>query len=367
MPFQFTCPYCFKKTFVEDKYAGRTGPCASCGKVVTLPILGANQPKNLSSKTLFVAGQSDSTGLLDSTSAEESQAVTTQDPPALFPAAVSTNTFANSATTSPRDRTAQPPAVVFASQPVDNAPTKRRRYTIAGAVTATVVVLGLVTWFSIDALRSSSLIQTVQDRRNRTQCMNQLSRIARALDTYAATYGTYPPPIVYDEKGQPKHSWRVLILREMGEHALYNRYDFDKSWDSEANAKLFTECPSCYISPAVGANSITSEANYFLLIGPSTAFPGTSNLTPNDITDGKDRTLLVVEAANPIHEWSKPIDVSASGKGLIKMGGCHQGGVAAAKADGQAAWIPDDAPPELINDFMTINGNEDRDPDTFKP
>lgn len=367
MPFQFTCPYCFKKTFVEDKYAGQTGPCASCGKVVTLPILGANQPKNLSSKTLFVAGQSDSAGQADSNTVQDSGGVTTQEPPALFPASNTPSTFTNSATPFRRDSSAQPPAVVFASEPVDNAPSKRRRYTIATAVTATVVVLGLVAWFSIDALRSSSLIQTVQDRRNRTQCMNQLSRIARALESYAATYGTYPPPIVYDDKGKPKHSWRVLILREMGELALYNRYNFDEPWDSEANSKLFTECPSCYISPAVGANRITSEANYFLLTGPGTAFPGTSNLTPNDIADGKDRTLLVVEAANPIHEWTKPIDVSASGKGQIKMGGCHQGGVAAAKADGQAAWIPDDAPPELIDAFITINGNEDRDPDTFKP
>lgn len=361
MPFQFTCPYCFKKTFVEDKYAGQTGPCASCGKVVTLPILGANQPKNLSSKTLFVAGQS------DSNTAQDSRAVSTQEPPALFPASVTPNTFANSASSSPRDSAAQPPAVVFASKPVDNAPSMRRRYTIAGAVTATVIVLGFVTWFSIDALRSSSLIQTVQGRRNRTQCMNQLSRVVRALESYAATYGTYPPPIVYDDKGKPKHSWRVLILREMGEIDLYNRYNFDEPWDSEANARLFTECPSSYISPAIGANRTTSEANYFMLIGPGTAFPGTSNLTPNDILDGKDRTILVVEATNPIHEWTKPIDVSASGKGQIKMGGCHKGGIAAAKADGQAAWIPDDAPPELISAFMTINGSEAVDPDAFKP
>lgn len=37
MPFDFTCPYCHLKTLVEDRFAGTTGPCAECGKTITLP------------------------------------------------------------------------------------------------------------------------------------------------------------------------------------------------------------------------------------------------------------------------------------------------------------------------------------------
>ena len=39
MPIQFTCPHCGVQTNVSDQYAGHTGPCASCGKPITVPAL----------------------------------------------------------------------------------------------------------------------------------------------------------------------------------------------------------------------------------------------------------------------------------------------------------------------------------------
>jgi hypothetical protein len=39
MPIQFTCPHCGAQTDVSDQYAGHTGPCASCGKPITVPAL----------------------------------------------------------------------------------------------------------------------------------------------------------------------------------------------------------------------------------------------------------------------------------------------------------------------------------------
>src|SRR6478736_2456891 len=37
MPIQFSCPHCGKHTTVADQYAGQSGPCAGCGKPVTVP------------------------------------------------------------------------------------------------------------------------------------------------------------------------------------------------------------------------------------------------------------------------------------------------------------------------------------------
>lgn len=37
MPISFACPYCGKQTSVADQYAGQSGPCAGCGKQVTIP------------------------------------------------------------------------------------------------------------------------------------------------------------------------------------------------------------------------------------------------------------------------------------------------------------------------------------------
>ena len=37
MPIPFTCPHCGHQTSVDEQYAGQTGPCASCGKAITVP------------------------------------------------------------------------------------------------------------------------------------------------------------------------------------------------------------------------------------------------------------------------------------------------------------------------------------------
>jgi type II secretory pathway pseudopilin PulG len=37
MPISFSCPHCGKQTSVADQYAGQTGPCAACGKPITVP------------------------------------------------------------------------------------------------------------------------------------------------------------------------------------------------------------------------------------------------------------------------------------------------------------------------------------------
>jgi hypothetical protein len=40
MPIQFACPFCGKQTAVAEQYAGQSGPCAACGKTITVPAIG---------------------------------------------------------------------------------------------------------------------------------------------------------------------------------------------------------------------------------------------------------------------------------------------------------------------------------------
>jgi prepilin-type processing-associated H-X9-DG protein len=44
MPISFTCPHCGLQTNVADEYAGQTGPCAGCGKTITVPSAGPRAP-----------------------------------------------------------------------------------------------------------------------------------------------------------------------------------------------------------------------------------------------------------------------------------------------------------------------------------
>jgi prepilin-type processing-associated H-X9-DG protein len=44
MSINFTCPHCGATTEVADQYAGQTGPCAHCGRTVTVPLPGGMSP-----------------------------------------------------------------------------------------------------------------------------------------------------------------------------------------------------------------------------------------------------------------------------------------------------------------------------------
>jgi hypothetical protein len=62
VPIQFTCPYCGQQTLVQDQYIGQSGPCAGCGRTVTVfpPGAPAYQPlgENAGIRMLLPVGRS---------------------------------------------------------------------------------------------------------------------------------------------------------------------------------------------------------------------------------------------------------------------------------------------------------------------
>ena len=45
MPISYSCPHCGKTYSVAEQYAGQTGPCAACGKDITIPLAPAPEHK----------------------------------------------------------------------------------------------------------------------------------------------------------------------------------------------------------------------------------------------------------------------------------------------------------------------------------
>jgi hypothetical protein len=44
MPLSFVCPYCGRTTSIAEEYAGQSGPCAGCGRTITVPMPGFVPP-----------------------------------------------------------------------------------------------------------------------------------------------------------------------------------------------------------------------------------------------------------------------------------------------------------------------------------
>ena len=63
MPIPFTCPHCGHQTLVHDQFVGQSGPCAGCGKIVTVLRPGGGAPfeslgQNAAIRMLLPVGRS---------------------------------------------------------------------------------------------------------------------------------------------------------------------------------------------------------------------------------------------------------------------------------------------------------------------
>lgn len=310
MPFQFTCPYCFKKTLVDDAIAGESGPCANCGKVITVP-----------------------------------------EPPVRLPQAIA-----------PVDR-----------RPIKVHATRTRQRLLAWSVQAVGLIVAVAAVLSLSSYLLWPTLQGLKARRDRVASLNNLQRIAEALNAYAIQHGSYPPPVIFDAGGKPLYSWRVLILEQLGETYLAGNFRRDLAWDAAENARFLAQSPSVFMCPTFNGTLIATSAYYALITGNNTLFPSSGPLTFSQVIDGRDSTLLVVEVDTAGGEWSQPWDIDIAKLntkigfgGINAIGGNHVGGGAIAFADGTPGWLPEDLSPALLRGLISPTGGEQIDPTEFQ-
>lgn len=312
MPFEFVCPFCYSRTRVADEYLGRNGPCANCGKPVTMPTRGAD-------------GR-------------------------LIPAVQTGRAV---------------PVATAQEQPIDPA-TRRVRYAIgASLATCGLILLLAGVFYGVPALRKRIDIAA------QSSDLDNLKQIAEALNAYEAKYGTYPPPVVTDASGRKLYSWRVLILPFLGYEDEYKQFQLDQAWDSPANMAVLRRMPVQYASCNSPDASVNQETNYVLLTGNSTLFPSTGPLSRSAVKDKP--TLLVVETQNSGLVWTQPgdIDIDAKGlkignKGAHEIGGLHEGVVLAADTDEKQLTLPGTIPQIVLDALATPAGGESMPTNAFQ-
>jgi hypothetical protein len=136
-------------------------------------------------------------------------------------------------------------------------------------------------------------------------CKTNLRAIGLALQAYHSDYGCYPPAYTTDAVGKPMHSWRVLILPYTDEKALAREYRLDEPWNGPNNSRLSARMPAIYECPA---HRRPGRSGYAVVVGPDTAFPGTSSVAASQILDGP-MTALVVEVEGAGIPWLEPRDL----------------------------------------------------------
>jgi hypothetical protein len=200
---------------------------------------------------------------------------------------------------------------------------------------------------------------------------NNLQQIDLALHSYHDTYGRLPPAVVRGPDGRPLYSWRVLLLPFLEQENLYAEFRLDEPWDGPHNRTL--QMPWCY-RPLSGGSDGPGLTHYQVFVGPGTAFER-DGLTWADFPGGLDRTLLVVEAAEPV-PWSKPADLAYAPDGpLPPLGGVaarpvrvlgwevgRRPGFNACFADGSARFLRSPTDERILRTLIGRHGGKKADP-----
>jgi prepilin-type processing-associated H-X9-DG protein len=229
----------------------------------------------------------------------------------------------------------------------------------AAAVLACVAVIRFVVLPELDANRENARIDA---------CATNLRQIGKALRAYQERWGRLPPACETDEKGKPKHSWRVLILPFMESEevrALYYQYNFEEPWNGPHNRTLAKKMPPVFRCPSDTDDEEDSgggETSYVAVLGPGTVFDG---VRATNFPGGPGEAIVVVEAARSGINWLDPRDLdlqdmprqvnAAADKGIRSR---HSGGANELFGDGQARFLPDALPPEQLEALLSISGGK---------
>jgi hypothetical protein len=189
-----------------------------------------------------------------------------------------------------------------------------------------VLLLIALTFFVLDAAMRVCILPIT------SHCQNSMQQFATALNTYAMKYGCYPPTFIADKNGRPMHSWRVLILPDLGYDSLYHQYNFNEPWDGPNNIKLALQMPDVFHCPAHDRtpqkNSLKSvSTSYLAAVGPKTFWLGEKTYDPKYFKPQQyANSILLVESADSDIVWTEPRDIEVALLGSASqptVSSCH--------------------------------------------
>ncbi len=148
----------------------------------------------------------------------------------------------------------------------------------------------------------------------RTQSMSRLRQVALGLFNYAtAAQGSFPPAYTIDEGGNRLHSWRARILGLLSSGPSPARmWDFEQPWNSPANRAMQQFRPQILRDPRSEGqgDEPDTHTSYVAVVGAKTAWPGNRGRKLDEITDGLEHTILLIEIHTTHIHWAEPRDLT---------------------------------------------------------
>ena len=226
-------------------------------------------------------------------------------------------------------------------------------------------------------------VQQAREAARRSQSQNNLKQIGLALHNFHDVYQNFPAGTHENEKLKPEKrlSWQADVLPFLDQAPLYNRIDFEKAWDDEANAEVVKIRIPTYLNPsslAIGPDGKVGVTHYVGLAGigkdgpllpvdnAKAGFFGYDRVTRfQDITDGTSNTIAVCDASKDLGGWAaggpstiRPLTKKPYINGPDGLGGIHHGGMHVLLADGSVRFISENINVDILEALVTIAGGE---------
>ncbi len=135
---------------------------------------------------------------------------------------------------------------------------------------------------------------------------HNLKQLAFAIHNYHEEHGHFPPPYVADDNGKPLYSWRVLLLPYLEQQQpVAAQFHYDEPWDSLHNQQFLGN-----LSVFESGWKSTGEAHFLAIVAAGTIWDPSGTVSSADVTDGLDKTLLLMEIPSQGIHWSEPRDLS---------------------------------------------------------
>lgn len=252
----------------------------------------------------------------------------------------------------------------------------RRALTLVELLVVVAVIGGLL----------ALLLPAVQSARGAARaavCLQHLRQIGLGLQTYHATWKSFPPGgIEWRTGGDPKQrqlAWSAFLLPFIDQQSVYSSLDLSQAYDSPVNAAGAATVLEAYLCPAADRQGPRVEGRGACDFGgiygeritgpnqpPKGAMLYDRAIRLEHIKDGASRTLIVAEdSAWPDGQWINgrnlfdqafPINQAPRFENDIRSH--HQGGAQAALADGSARFLSEAIDLRVLAALCTRAGGE---------
>ena len=216
--------------------------------------------------------------------------------------------------------------------------------------------------------RSTDAKTSAADQSSASEILAGLRQIGDAFQKFESVHGAMPPAAIFSPDGKPLLSWRVALLPQLNETALYEQFELDQPWDSEHNRQLLAKMPAVY-APWRGLSAEPPHSTCYqvftgqdapfnrqagLVIKKDRSLAGTLGPKYTDFPDGTSQTFLVVEASEAV-SWTKPVDLPyEAGKPLPSLGTGDR--FYLLLADGSPHFMKKSQPADIVRGGITPRG-----------